>query len=78
LHGKVCSFGVCAACPDSTGEVGWWLAFRRKHRLGDKVERVTRAIGVKPCGGCRKRKAYLNGDAIHGASGLKTASGSVR
>jgi len=31
-------------------------------RLGDKVERMTRAAGIRPCGGCRKRKAVLNGD----------------
>jgi hypothetical protein len=28
--------------------------------LGDAIERVTYAIGVKPCGGCEKRAAALN------------------
>jgi len=30
-------------------------------KLGDKVERVTKAFGVQPCGGCVKRKNKLNG-----------------
>lgn len=38
-----------------------WLAFRQKHRIGDRVESVTKAVGIKPCGGCKKRKDYLNG-----------------
>ena len=28
--------------------------------LGDAVQRVTYAIGIKPCGGCEKRAAALN------------------
>jgi len=28
--------------------------------LGDAVEMVTRAIGIKPCGGCQKRKETFN------------------
>lgn len=34
---------------------------RSRYRLGDKVEAVTRAIGIKPCGSCKKRKDWLNG-----------------
>lgn len=29
--------------------------------LGDVVKRVTYAIGIKPCGGCERRAAALNG-----------------
>jgi hypothetical protein len=28
--------------------------------LGDVIAKVTKAFGVKPCGGCKKRQAYLN------------------
>lgn len=28
--------------------------------LGDVIKRATYAIGVKPCGGCRRRAALLN------------------
>jgi hypothetical protein len=28
--------------------------------LGDVVARVTSAIGIKPCGGCKKRQQKLN------------------
>jgi hypothetical protein len=29
--------------------------------LGDAIKRVTSALGVKPCGGCNRRAAALNG-----------------
>lgn len=28
--------------------------------LGDVVKRVTSAVGIKPCGGCRRRAEILN------------------
>ena len=28
--------------------------------LGDVVQRVTYAVGIKPCGGCERRAAALN------------------
>lgn len=28
--------------------------------LGDVIERATTRLGVKPCGGCASRKAWLN------------------
>ena len=34
----------------------------RKAKLGNAVERAARAAGVQPCGGCRRRKALLNGE----------------
>ena len=39
-----------------------WLDIRKKHKIGDKVASVTSALGIKPCGGCKKRQAYLNGE----------------
>jgi hypothetical protein len=61
LHQKTCSFGVCSVCKDTT-EAGWWRAWLRKVRLGDKVESATKAVGIKPCGGCGNRKTILNGE----------------
>lgn len=28
--------------------------------LGDVVAAVTKAVGIKPCSGCRKRQSWLN------------------
>ncbi len=28
--------------------------------LGDTIAKVTKAVGLRPCGGCRKRQAKLN------------------
>jgi hypothetical protein len=28
--------------------------------LGEVIKRVTSAVGIKPCGGCRRRAAALN------------------
>lgn len=28
--------------------------------LGDVVAAVTKAVGIKPCSGCKKRQAWLN------------------
>lgn len=39
--------------------------------LGDVVERVTRAVGIKQCGGCKKRQAWLNDKVPLGAAETK-------
>jgi hypothetical protein len=28
--------------------------------LGDTIAKMTKAIGIQPCGGCKKRQAKLN------------------
>lgn len=28
--------------------------------LGDTIAKITSAVGIKPCGGCNRRKAMLN------------------
>gem|GEM_PF-3352779 len=28
--------------------------------LGDTIAKVTKVVGIKPCGGCRKRQKKLN------------------
>lgn len=31
-------------------------------RIGDKIESITKAFGIKPCNSCKKRKQILNGE----------------
>ena len=28
--------------------------------LGDTIAKMTKSVGIKPCGGCKKRQAILN------------------
>ena len=28
--------------------------------LGDTIAKMTKAVGIKPCGGCKKRQEILN------------------
>ncbi len=37
--------------------------------LGDAVAKVTSAVGIKPCGGCNKRKEVLNNAVRFGGKG---------
>ena len=32
----------------------------RSRGLGDTIAKATKAVGIKPCGGCRKRQEALN------------------
>jgi hypothetical protein len=41
----------CAACPHYRGPA---------RGLGDVVANVTHAVGIRPCGGCQKRREALN------------------
>lgn len=41
----------CAKCPFYDGPA---------RGLGDLVAKVTTAIGIEPCGGCKERQAALN------------------
>lgn len=34
--------------------------FKSFEGVGDVIEGVTKSIGLKPCGGCKKRRDYLN------------------
>jgi hypothetical protein len=34
--------------------------------LGDVIKRATTAVGIKPCGGCRRRAAALNQRVVFG------------
>lgn len=39
-----------------------WLAIApsKSRGLGDTIAKATKAVGIKPCGGCKKRQAKLN------------------
>ena len=30
------------------------------HGVGDTIAKVTKAVGIKPCGGCKKRQKAIN------------------
>ncbi len=38
--------------------------------LGDKIEKVASAVGIKPCEGCKKRKGILNDWSRRGFVGV--------
>ena len=66
LNARAVSFGVCRICPDNTAPGEWPLAKTalQKLRLGTRISKATRAVGIKPCGGCKRRAQVLNGDTI--------------
>jgi hypothetical protein len=33
---------------------------KKSRGLGDTIEKITSAVGIKPCGGCKKRQEALN------------------
>lgn len=39
---------------------------RESRGLGDTIAKLTKAVGIKPCGGCRKRQAALNAVVPYG------------
>ena len=63
LHNRTQSFGVCRACLDNTSK-DWPPAnnILQRAKIGTKIAKATNAIGIKPCGGCKKRAEILNGD----------------
>ena len=36
------------------------FGLKRSRGVGDTIAKVTKAVGIKPCGGCNKRRAKLN------------------
>lgn len=51
LYGGKPSFGICLRCPQYDGPA---------RGVGDVVAKITKAVGIKPCGGCAKRRAAMN------------------
>jgi hypothetical protein len=37
--------------------------------LGDLIKRATSSIGIKPCGGCERRSAFLNNLVVFNRKG---------
>ena len=37
-----------------------WIDKKESKGLGDSIAKITESVGVKPCGGCKKRKEALN------------------
>lgn len=33
---------------------------KKSRGLGDTIAKLTSAVGIKPCGGCKKRQEWLN------------------
>jgi hypothetical protein len=40
--------------------MSWKSILKEDKGLGDTISRVTKSIGIKECGGCKKRKDKLN------------------
>jgi len=36
------------------------MARKRSKGLGDTIAKITNAVGIKPCGACKKRQEKLN------------------
>jgi hypothetical protein len=36
------------------------IAKQQSRGLGDTIAKITSAVGIKPCGGCKKRQEKLN------------------
>lgn len=49
---------MMASLPDHAK--GWRPVNKAKPGLGDAIAKATKAVGIKPCAGCRKRQAALN------------------
>jgi hypothetical protein len=64
LKAKTVSFGVCRLCPENTAPGAFPPAknILQKLRIGTHIAEATTAIGIKPCGGCKRRAQILNGD----------------
>jgi hypothetical protein len=52
--------GGLVAVRDFTCPEGWPIGVVPLRGLGDVVARVTSAVGIKPCGGCKDRQEKLN------------------
>jgi hypothetical protein len=59
--GKTVSWGTCRHCPLNPDPENFPPSLLQRVRIGDKVEAAAKRMGIEPCGGCRKRKAWLNG-----------------
>jgi len=58
IHAGVTRMAVAQILPD--GELEFVGKSEVTRGIGDVVAAATTAVGVKPCGGCAKRKAAFN------------------
>ena len=68
----LCDYSTSDVCPTCKrrGVIGAWRICRAKPEikqekkqskgLGDMVADLTKAVGIQPCGGCKKRQEWLN------------------
>lgn len=46
---------------DTLEDLKKFLGQKQKSRgVGDTIAKITSAVGVKPCGGCKQRQEWLN------------------
>lgn len=45
---------------DKPPRANCWSTADKSRGLGDTIAKIITAIGIKPCGGCKKRQALLN------------------
>jgi len=51
MHQREIPEGGCDTCPDYAGPA---------RGPGDVIATATKAVGIRPCGGCQKRRSMLN------------------
>jgi len=70
MRERLCKFksvdektGKCVRCGYEFKGPPWPIrsCHKKKSRgLGDTIAKMTSAVGIKPCGGCKKRQKKLN------------------
>ena len=65
IHGHT-SNAQCRICPDNTapGQFPPAVTLLQKARIGTRIAQATAAVGITPCGGCKRRAQILNGDTL--------------
>lgn len=46
--------------PESVKQVVTSGSKSKTQGLGDTIAKITKAVGLEPCGGCKKRQKWLN------------------
>jgi hypothetical protein len=54
------SAGVCMNACKLREAIPDWTPKQKSRGLGDTIAKITSAIGITPCGGCKARQAALN------------------
>jgi len=59
LYGGRPSFGTCGVCKQRE-DCPDWTTKDKSRGLGDTIAKITKAVGITPCGGCKQRQPALN------------------